>query len=82
MNNMNFGEAITALKNGHRVAREGWNGKGMWLALEPGVEAAPNTTPQLLSRRPYIQMKDATDQLVPWLASQTDMLAEDWGVVG
>ena len=71
---MTFGEAIEALKAGGRVCRAGWNGKGMWLGLQ---------RPDLHSKMglPYIYMSTVTGQLVPWLASQTDMLAEDWELV-
>ncbi len=68
---MNFGYALDMLKAGNRVARLGWNGKGMWLALQPADESNRMTLP-------YIYMKTADDQLVPWLASQTDLLASDW----
>jgi len=66
-----FGGAIKALKEGHKVARTGWNGKGMWLGLQ---------VPDAHSKMglPYIYMSTVTGQLVPWLASQTDMLSEDW----
>lgn len=71
-----FGLAIDALKQGLRVARSGWNGKGMWLELigssDYQIEAMDK---QLL---PWIGMKTADDKFVPWLASQTDVLAEDW----
>lgn len=71
---MDFGEALRALKNGEKVARKGWNGKGMWLELQ---------VPDLFSKMtlPYIYMKTADGDFVPWLASQTDMLSEDWGIV-
>lgn len=93
---MDFGDAIRALKQGKRVARFGWNGKGMWLALSCNgtreVSAANFWSPQnrafaednggaatVLSS---ITMKTATDEiLMGWLASQTDMLAEDWEIV-
>jgi len=72
---MNFGEAILHMKEiGARVAREGWNGKNMWLALQVPDENSKMTLP-------YIYMYTAQADLVPWLASQTDMLAEDWGIV-
>lgn len=71
---MNFGDAIHALKEGKRVSRSGWNGKGMWLELQ-----APDAGSKMTL--PYIYMKTAQDDLVPWLASQTDVLAEDWGIV-
>lgn len=71
MNNTNFGWALAVLERGGRVAREGWNGKGMWLALQ---------TPDPYSKmtRPYIYMKTVNDDLVPWVASQSDLLADDW----
>ena len=70
---MNFGDAIVALKEGKRVSRAGWNGKGMWLELQVPDAHSKMTLP-------YIYMKTAQDDLVPWLASQTDVLAEDWGI--
>jgi hypothetical protein len=71
---IDFGSALDALKDGERVARLGWNGKGMWLGLQrPDAHSKMSL--------PYIYMKTADDHLVPWLASQTDMLAEDWVVV-
>lgn len=72
---MNFGGAIVALKGGNIVARSGWNGKGMWLKLQ-----VPD--PRSKMTLPYIYMKTAQDDLVPWLASQTDILADDWELVG
>ena len=71
---MDFGGALAVLKGGHRVAREGWNGKGMSLALQ---------TPDAHSKMslPYIYMRTVQGDLVPWLASQTDLLADDWLVV-
>lgn len=68
---MNFGDAIEAMKRGEHVRRAGWNGKGMWCALQVPDEHSK-------MRRSYIYMSDAQGLLVPWLASQTDMLAEDW----
>jgi hypothetical protein len=70
---MTFGEAISALKEGKRVSRTGWNGKGMWLELQVPDAHSKMTLP-------YVYMKTAQDDLVPWLASQTDVLAEDWGI--
>lgn len=71
---MNFGRALEALKNGMSVARTGWNGKGMWLRLVSPDETEAN---YVYEKLPYIEMKTADFKLVPWLASQTDMLAED-----
>lgn len=58
----------------NRVARKGWNGKGMWLALQ---------TPDANSKmtEPYVYMSTAQGGLIPWLASQADLLATDWEIV-
>ena len=64
---MDFGKALTALRAGRLVQREGWNGKGMFLYFVPGSE--------------FIDMRTAQGDCVPWLASQTDLLAEDWQIV-
>lgn len=68
---MNFGDAIEALKRGGRVARSGWNGKDMYLELQVPDSGSKMTLP-------YIYMKTVQGDLVPWLASQTDMMEEDW----
>lgn len=83
---MNFGQAIESLKDGKRVAREGWNGKGMWLMLIPAERWGTDVGPNIHSvpgayRLPWIAMKVADNGLVPWLASQTDMLSDDWAEV-
>lgn len=92
---MTFGDAIFFLKQGKRVARTGWNGKGMWLAYSPGSSgvpadkfwASPNKHYALSQGGaadvlPCITMKTATGEiLMGWLASQTDMLAEDWVII-
>lgn len=77
-----FGAAIKALKNGKRVTRTGWNGKGMylfivtlWKPLRYGGEILIAT---LREPSPFIAMKTADQGIVPWFASQTDMLATDW----
>ena len=77
---MNFSDALNLIKDGVRVGRAGWNGKGMWIALVSGNEyniivwENEGATENL----PFIMMKTADDKFVPWLASQTDILAEDW----
>lgn len=92
---LTFGDALHMLKLGKRVARAGWNGKGMWLAYSPGSEALPASAfwapPNAAYAReqggtavvlPCITMKTATGEiLMGWLASQSDMLAEDWMVI-
>lgn len=82
----NFGEAIEALKLGSLVAREGWNGKEMWLTIVKEAqwqiaEEVPGMEDLSLLTLPWIGMKTADNKFVPWLASQTDVLAEDWGIV-
>jgi len=89
---MNFGEAIQALKDGKKVARAGWNGKGMWIVLMPalyldaGVVNA-RTVKHIgegvdLDSQPYIAMFTANKQWQPgWLASQADILSDDWCIV-
>ena len=71
---MTFGQAVELLKSGLRVARLGWNGKGMWLELQRPDEYSKMSLP-------YIYMSTADKQVVPWLASQTDVLSVDWVVV-
>jgi len=71
-----FSDALTHLKTGARIAREGWNGKGMWLNLVQSKDyTALNIHNGLL---PWIGMKTVDDCFVPWIASQTDLLSEDW----
>ena len=72
---MDFEKALIALKLGHRVARAGWNGKGMFVFLTEAWHAGD------IAGRPFVAMKTAQGDLVPWLCSQTDMLAEDWTFV-
>jgi len=86
---MNFGEALSALKGGLLVARSGWNGKGMFLYLVSGSQFTVSRAPLLgifpegttIDYCPHIDMRTADGKCVPWLASQTDILAEDWVVV-
>lgn len=86
-----FGHAIASLKLGHRVARAGWNGKGMFLYYVPENKypASRNEHGTMIGMfkddmvpyGAYIAMKTAQNNVVPWLASQTDVLAEDWQIV-
>jgi|GEM_PF-2323324 len=66
-----FGEALTLLELGKKLARTGWNGKGLYIELQTPDKNSKMT-------RPYIYMKTAQGDLVPWVASQTDMLEKDW----
>jgi hypothetical protein len=91
---ISFGLAIEALKKGERVARAGWNGKGMWLVLVPGTKGAT-----FADGSPYAKAGLANGEILPhidmytvnaegrramlpgWVASQTDMLADDWAII-
>jgi len=84
-----FGIALEEIKAGHKVARDGWNGKGMFLFLVPGSTFKVNRPPLLgiypegteVNYQPHVDMKTAQGTIVPWLASQSDLLAEDWILV-
>lgn len=83
---MTFSEALEKIKDGFKVFREGWNGKDMFIFLVPGSTFAVNRPPLLgiypegakINYHGHIDMKTATGEVVPWVASQTDLLAEDW----
>jgi hypothetical protein len=77
---MNFGEALAELKAGGKVARRGWNGKGMWLEMQRPDTFSKMTLPYVYLNYPD-DAANTPGAKVPWLASQTDMLAEDWGIV-
>ena len=79
---LSFGDALVFLKGGDRVAREGWNGKKMYIYYKPEGSKENPMDGVVYTRLPYLIMKTAQDELVPWLASQTDMLADDWSIVG
>lgn len=85
-----FGEALQACKTGAKISRQGWNGKGMFVvyqkAYPDGIPINKNTShalgiPEGTVKKflPYLMMSTAQGDFVPWLASQTDILAEDWG---
>ena len=86
---MDFSAALAALKRGARVARVGWNGRGMFLYLVPGSTFHVSRPPLLgiyprgteVKYNPHVDMRTAQGTCVPWLCSQTDMLADDWTVV-
>ena len=77
---LNFGEAISAMKQGAKVARKGWNGKGIFIELQVPDAHSKMTSPYIFIDTTGLQTNnpDAPKSRVPWLASQTDMLAEDW----
>jgi len=89
MGTRDFGWAIRMLKDGRRMTREGWNGKGMFIVLQRGypegipinrntAEATGLPEGTVCRFLPYLMMRTVDGSFVPWLASQTDMLAEDW----
>lgn len=81
-----FGQAIELLKAGHRMARKGWNGKGMYIEY---VDAQDWNSSSLerpgfadeLKPRPWLGIKTVDDQFMPWIPSQSDVLAEDWVIL-
>lgn len=89
MNQQDFGWALMHLRIGGRVARSGWNGKGMFLFLVPGSVFTVNRPPLLgiypegteIRYHAHIDVRTADGQVVPWVASQTDLLGEDWEAV-
>ena len=82
-NDFDFGKALNKLKTGYKVARKGWNGKGIFLELQIPDEHSKMTQPYIFIDTLELQTinPNAKRGRVPWLASQTDMLAEDWQVV-
>lgn len=85
----NFSEALEDLKKGRAVSRSGWNGKHMFLYLVPEGSYPARTDVaksyfgenSFVPYGAYIAMKTAQENVVPWLASQTDILADDWDIV-
>ena len=77
---MNFGNAIELLKQGKRVKRNGWNGRGIFLELQTPDEYSKMTHPYIYIDTTGLETNNpnAPKDRVPWLASQTDMLSEDW----
>lgn len=67
----NFGWALEVLKHNKRVTREGWNGKGMWIKLQVPDEYSKMSLP-------YIYFSTVNGDLIPWVASHTDLLSNDW----
>lgn len=81
--NLSFGDAIHYLKLRHKVARKGWNGKGIFLELQVPDKHSKMTSPYIYIDTTGLQTDNpnAPKSLVPWLASQTDMLADDWCII-
>lgn len=83
---MNFSDALGSIKAGHRMARAGWNGKGMFVFLVAGSVFKVNREPLLsmlgegteVQYRPHIDMKAADGSIGVWAPSMSDVLADDW----
>ena len=77
-----FGEAIEAMRVGAQVCRAGWNGKGIFCAIQPPDEHSKMSAPYIYIDTTGLDTANpmAPKVRVPWLASQTDMLARDWVV--
>jgi hypothetical protein len=89
---VNFAEALAVLHIGKRVTRRGWNGRNMWLLIVPGStitvaagrplgDAAPELIDRQVAYRPHIDMFTANGEVVPWVATQSDLLGDDWEIV-
>lgn len=85
-NNMTFGEALEEVKKGYKISRRGWNGKGMWIELQVPDDYSKMTRPYIY----HVAPKGSTNhygenakefERVPWLPSNTDILADDWNIV-
>lgn len=84
-----FSHALLLLKDGKKVAREGWNGKNMFIFLVQGSTFQVSRAPlnqfypegTEIKYHAHVDMRTATGEIVPWLCSQTDMLASDWIVL-
>lgn len=84
-----IGQAVKEMRDGKKVQRAGWNGKGMFIFLVPGSTFQVNRPPLLgiypegteINYHAHVDMRTADGMIVPWLCSQTDLLANDWQVV-
>lgn len=87
--NLTFSQALEFVKRGAKAVRSGWNGKGMFIFLVQGSQFKVNRKPLLgiypegteISYHAHIDMRTADGQIVPWLCSQSDMLANDWAII-
>ena len=85
---MDFSDALTNIKLGMQMQRTGWNGKGMFIFLVSGSTFEVNRPPllgiypegEMITYLAHIDMRTADGYIVPWLASQTDILAVDWQI--
>ena len=86
-NCLSFGLALESLCKGYRVGRKGWNGKGMYLYLVPAgnyqakTKAARTEHGDQVPYGPYIAIKTVGGEVLPWVASQADLLTDDWEII-
>lgn len=80
MQMLSFSAALIAAKDGEKIARSGWNGKGMWVQIQYPDQFSKMTLPYLYLNYPEFS-ENTPGARVPWFASQTDILAEDWSVL-
>jgi len=73
-----IGMAVKKMKEGYKVRRSGWNGKDMWIWIYQPEQSIWHEFPRL----PFVNMKTADNCVIPWLCSQSDLLAKDWEVYG
>ncbi len=84
---MEIGEALVFLRAGHALSRHGWNGKDMFIyhvpadAYQAKTDVAKKYFGEKVPYGEYLAMKTAQNNVVPWLASQTDILADDWYLI-
>ena len=89
---MDFSEALKFVKAGQKIARRGWNGQNQYVVWQPGypegiainkntAEATGIPEGTVCRFKPYLLFKTPQREFVPWLASQTDLLSNDWGIV-
>jgi hypothetical protein len=86
MGRNNFGNVLEFLKDGKKCARQGWNGKGMWIELQVPDENSKMTRPYIYITLPkgstnHFGVQEKEFERIPWLPSQTDIFAEDWIIV-
>lgn len=82
MDTFDFGEALARLGNGHKVQRAGWNGRGMFVVKCTGGIGRRPFGAEHVDLAPFLALKAADGSYVPWVASQADVLADDWSAVG
>lgn len=78
---MDFSDALDCAKDGAKIARNGWNGKNIWVAVQRPDEHSKMTQPYLYIEYPVGHPANPNGSRTPWLASQGDLMAEDWFIV-